>query len=224
VPVPVQSPLAGQVVGVDPGHNGGNFSHPAEIAQEIWNGREWESCNTTGTETDSGYTEAQFNFQVASYLRADLVAAGARVVLTRVSNTGVGPCVDKRAAIINAAHAAVGIAIHADGAAPSGRGFAILVPVADGPNDKVIGASRAFALDLRSALLAGTPMPVSNYDGVDGIQPRDNLAGLNLTEVPTVLVEVGNMRNSTDVPLLTSPAFQQAVARAILAAIIKFLS
>jgi N-acetylmuramoyl-L-alanine amidase len=223
VPVPAPSPLEGKVVGIDPGHNGGNFSHSAEIDQKIWNGREWESCNTTGTETDSGYTEARFNFQVASYLRADLVAAGARVVMTRTSDTGVGPCVDKRAAAINASHAAVGIAIHADGAAPAGHGFAILVPVADGPNDKVISSSLAFALDLRSALLAGTTMPVSNYDGVGGIQPRNNLAGLNLTQVPTVLVEVGNMRNSTDAQLETSPAFQQAVAKAILAAIAQFL-
>jgi N-acetylmuramoyl-L-alanine amidase len=211
------------VVGLDPGHNGGNFAHPAEIARTIWNGREWESCNTTGTETDSGYTEALFNFQVASYLRADLVAAGARVVMTRTSNTGVGPCVDKRAAIINAARATVGIAIHADGAAASGHGFAILVPVADGPNDKVIGSSLAFASDLRSALLAGTPIPVSNYDGVDGIQSRDDLAGLNLIQEPMVLVEVGNMRNSTDARLEASPAFQQAVAKAILAAIVTFL-
>jgi N-acetylmuramoyl-L-alanine amidase len=215
--------LAGKVVGVDPGHNGGNFAHPAQIGQQIWNGREWEGCNTTGTETDGGYTEALFNFRVASDLRADLLAAGARVLITRASNIGVGPCVDKRAALINAAHADVGIAIHADGASPSGRGFAILVPVADGPNDKVIGSSLSFALQLRSALLAGTPMPVSNYDGTDGIQPRNNLAGLNLTQVPMVLVEVGNMRNSTDAQLETSPAFQQAVAKAILAAIVTFL-
>jgi N-acetylmuramoyl-L-alanine amidase len=66
-------------------------------------------------------------------------------------------------------------------------------------------------------------MPVSNYDGVDGIQPRDNLAGLNLARVPMVLVEVGNMRNSTDAQLETSAAFEQAVAKAILAAIAQFL-
>jgi N-acetylmuramoyl-L-alanine amidase len=217
-------PLAGKVVGVDPGHNGGNFTHTAYIAHLIWNGREWETCNTTGTETDLGYTEAQFNFHVASYLRADLIADGARVVMTRTSNDGVGPCVNERAAIINAAHADVGIAIHADGAAPSGRGFAILVPVADGPNDKVIAASAEFADDLRAAMLASTPLPISNYDGVDGIQPRDNLAGLNLTQVPMALIEVGNMRNATDAALQITPAFQQEVARAILAAIVKFLT
>jgi N-acetylmuramoyl-L-alanine amidase len=217
-------PLAGKVVGVDPGHNGSNFTHTAYIAHMIWNGREWETCNTTGTETDMGYTEAQFNFNVASYLRADLIADGARVVMTRTSNDGVGPCVNERAAIINAAHADVGIAIHADGAAPSGRGFAILVPVADGPNEQVIAPSAKFAGHLRSAMLADTPMPISNYDGVDGIQPRGNLAGLNLTQVPMVLIEVGNMRNATDAALLITPAFQQEVAKAILAAIVDFLT
>jgi N-acetylmuramoyl-L-alanine amidase len=223
-PSPASLPLAGKVVGVDPGHNGGNFTHTAEIARLIWNGREWEACNTTGTETDAGYTEAQFNFNVASYLRGDLIADGARVVMTRTSNDGVGPCVNERAAIINAAHADVGIAIHADGAVPSGRGFAVLVPVADGPNDKIIAASATFADDLRTTMLAGTPMPISNYDGVDGVQPRDDLGGLNLVQVPMVLIEVGNMRNATDSALQVAPAFQQEVARAILAAIVKFLT
>ena len=217
-------PLAGKIVGVDPGHNGGNFTHLAYIDRMIWNGREWETCNTTGTATDSGYTEALFNFQVASYLKADLIAAGARVVMTRTSNDGVGPCVNQRAAIINTAHANVGIAIHADGAAPTGRGFAILEPVADGPNDPVIAASANFGNDVRAALLTGTPMPPSNYDGINGIKERDDLGGLNLTHVPMVLVEVGNMRNATDAALLTSPAFQQKVARAFVTAIIQFLS
>jgi N-acetylmuramoyl-L-alanine amidase len=217
-------PLAGKVVGVDPGHNGGNFTHAADIGRLVWNGREFETCNTTGTETDLGYTEAQFNFDVASYLRAYLVADGARVVMTRTNDDGVGPCVNKRAAMINDAHADVGIAIHADGAIPSGRGFAVLVPVADGPNDQVIAPSAKFAGDLRAEMLAGTPMPVSNYDGVDAIKPRDNLAGLNLTQVPMALIEVGNMRNATDAALLVSPAFQQEAAKAILAAIVDFLT
>ena len=49
---------------------------------------------------------------------------------------------------------------------------------------------------LRDAFAAGTAMPVSTYDGVDGLQPRDDLAGLNLTTVPKVLIECGNMRNA----------------------------
>ena len=216
-------PLAGKIVGVDPGHNGRNHTDPAYINHLIWNGREWETCNTTGTETDSGYTEARFNFRVAIFLRADLRRDGARVVMTRTNNHGVGPCVNRRARIIDRAHADVAIDIHADGGPPGGRGFAVLEPVSDGPNDKVIGSSERFGRDVRRALLARTSMPESTYDGVHGIEPRDNLAGLNLTSVPEVLIECGNMRNATDARLLTSARFQRRIARALEAAIIRFL-
>ena len=219
----VARPLAGKIVGVDPGHNGRNHTDPAYINHLIWNGREWETCNTTGTETDSGYTEARFNFRVALFLRADLRRDGARVVMTRTNNHGVGPCVNRRARIIDRAHANVAIDIHADGGPPGGRGFAVLEPVSDGPNDKVIGSSERFGRDVRHALLAGTSMPESTYDGVHGIEPRDNLAGLNLTSVPEVLIECGNMRNATDARLLTSARFQRRIARALEAAIIRFL-
>lgn len=220
---PPPLPLKGMTVGIDPGHNGRNYTDPAAIDRQVWNGREWEDCDTTGTATDAGYTEARFNFQVAGYLRADLTGAGARVVMTRTSNDGIGPCVDRRAAIVDDSHANVAIDIHADGAPSWGRGFAILEPVADGPNDTVIAPSARFGADVRAAMLAGTTMPVSNYDGVDGIKPRDDLAGLNLTTVPKVLIEVGNMKNATDARMLTSAAFQRQVAAVLLRAIVAFL-
>lgn len=215
-------PLAGRVVGIDPGHNGGNASHPNVIDQRIWNGRGWEDCNTTGTQTDSGYSESAYNFAVGTDLATLLRAAGASVVLTRTNNDGVGPCVNERAAILNAAHVDVGIDIHADGGPASGRGFAVIEPVPDGPNDSVIDSSKQFGQDVRAALLA-TGMPTSTYDGHDGLVLRDDLAGLNLTTVPLVLIETGNMRNLTDASLLESPAFQQGVAQALLIAIERFL-
>ena len=216
-------PLAGMVIGIDPGHNGLNYADPSYISQLIWNGREEETCDTTGTQTDGGYTEARFNFDVAMSLRADLRRDGARVAMTRASDDGVGPCVNRRSQIINRARADVAIDIHADGAPASGRGFAVLEPVADGPNDKVITASERFGADVRSALLTHTTMLVSTYDGVNGITHRDDLAGLNLTSVPKVLIECGNMRNATDAALLISPAFQKQIAKALEAAIIRFL-
>jgi N-acetylmuramoyl-L-alanine amidase len=216
-------PLAGETVGIDPGHNGRNYTDPSFLDRQVWNGRMTEDCDTTGTATDGGYTEALFNFQVAGYLRADLVRDGARVVMTRTSNDGIGPCVNQRAAIINASHADVAVDIHADGAPSWGRGFTVLEPVADGPNDGVIGSSARLAADVRAAMLTGTAMPVSNYDGKDGTNLRDDLAGLNLTTVPKILIEVGNMKNPADAAMLTSAAFQQQVAAVLLRAIVMFL-
>jgi N-acetylmuramoyl-L-alanine amidase len=220
---PAALPLAGKIIGIDPGHNGGNFTDPGAIARLVWNGRAWETCDTTGTTTDGGYPEAQFTFDVARYLRADLRRDGARVVMTRTSNDGVGPCVDRRAQIINDARANVAVDIHADGGPASGRGFTVLEPVADGPNDTVIAASQRLGDDVRQAMLAGTAMPVSDYTGVDGIMPRDDLAGLNLTTVPKVLIECGNMRNATDAGLLVTARFQRQVASALAAAVVAFL-
>ena len=216
-------PLQGKIVGIDPGHNGLNYTDPSYLDRQVWNGREWENCDTTGTETDGGYTEALFNFRVAEFLRTDLIRAGARVVLTRTTNKGVGPCVPTRSYTINRGHANVAVDIHADGAPSWGRGFAILEPVADGPNNKVIASSARLGLDIRAAMLAYTKMPTSNYDGRNGITHRDDLAGLNLTKVPKILIEVGNMKNGTDAKMETSAKFQQLVAKALLAAIIKFL-
>ncbi len=217
-------PLAGKIVGIDPGHNGGNGADPAYINRLIWNGRESETCDTTGTQTAGGYTEAQFNFNVSTYLKADLQALGARVVMTRHNNHGVGPCVTRRARIIDDAHANVAIDIHADGGPASGRGFTVLEPVADGPNNQVIKSSDRFGADVRAALLHHTSMPESDYYGSNGIQARDDLAGLNLTTVPKVLVECGNMPNPTDAALLTTPRFQRRLAAAFAGAMVTFLT
>ena len=217
-------PLAGKIVGIDPGHNGLNYTAPQIINQPVWNGQEYEPCDTTGTETASGYTEAQYNFNVATDLQSDLDAEGAQVVMTRPNNDGIGPCVTTRAAIINDANADVAVDIHADGGPVSGRGFAVLEPVADGPNDAVIGPSASFASILRNAFVTDTGMPISDYDGVNGLQPRNNLAGLNLTTVPKVLIECGNMQNPTDASMLVTPAFQQAAAAAIAQAITIYLT
>jgi N-acetylmuramoyl-L-alanine amidase len=215
--------LDGMVVLVDPGHNGGNFAAPSIINRLIWNGRETETCDTTGTETDAGYTEALFNWHVALYLTADLRAEGATVVLTRTSNTGVGPCVTERAALGNEAHANAAVSIHADGGPPGGRGFAILEPVADGINDAIVAPSAILGADLRAAFLTKTGEPVSSYDGINGIQPRNDLAGINLSTVPKVFIECANMRNAADAALVTSSRWQALAARAIAVGLAAFL-
>jgi N-acetylmuramoyl-L-alanine amidase len=99
-----------------------------------------------------------------------------------------------------------------------------LEPVADGVNDAIIGRSGVLGLDLRAAFTAGTREPVSSYDGIDGIQPRDNLAGTNLSTVPKVFIECANMRNAADAALLTSPRWQALAARAIAAGLAAFLT
>ena len=219
-----RKPLAGKIIGIDPGHNGRNYTDPAFLDHQIWNGREWENCDTTGTETDSGYTEAKFNWLVATDLARFLRKDGAKVVLTRKNNHGIGPCVNTRARILDRAHANVSIDIHADGGPPGGRGFTVLLPVRDRQNHKVIKSSDRFGRDVHRAFLRYTPVKVSDYYGRNGYIARNDLAGLNLTTMPKVLIECGNMRNAADARLLTSVRVQRAIAWALSRAIIRFLA
>ena len=76
--------------------------------------------------------------------------------------------------------------------------------------------SIALARELRAAMDAGTTMPHSTYIGNGtAIHARTDVAGLNLIHVPGVMMEMGNMRNATDLALLRSPAFRAAAAQAI---------
>ena len=45
---PVQ-PLSGRVITVDPGHNGGNFTHPLQIGRLVNDGNGEKECDTTGS-------------------------------------------------------------------------------------------------------------------------------------------------------------------------------
>lgn len=216
-------PLAGDVVGIDPGHNGKNYTDPSYLNRQVWNGREHEDCDTTGTETNGGYTEPKFTFRVAVDLRRDLRKLGATVVMTRHNNHGVGPCVNRRAKILNKARPNVAIDIHGDGGPAAGRGFSILLPVRDKYNHKIIRSSLKFGRRLRSAVLAGTSMPISDCYGHHGFQPRDDLAGLNLATEPKVLIECGNMRNAKDAHLMTSHHFQVRLAASMTHSIQQFL-
>ncbi len=217
-------PLAGRVITVDPGHNGGNFTHPQQISRLVDDGNGEKECDTTGTAAPDGYRETDFNWSVAVRLRALLLAAGARVVMTRDSNTGVGPCITERAAIGNRAHSDAAISIHADGGPTDGSGFAVLIPapIADRANQSIIRPSLALGIALRSSLLR-MGLHTSTYDGVDGLAPRSDLGGLNLSRVPKVFVEVANMQNGPDEAPMERPSYRQAVARALLAGLERFL-
>lgn len=215
--------LAGKVITIDPGHNGGNFDAPSIINRLVNDGNGFKPCNTTGTAAPDGYREADFNWDVALRLRRLLLAAGARVVMTRSSNTGVGPCITERAAIANRAHSDAAVSIHADGGPTNGSGFAVLVPAAipSGANNEILAPSHRLALDVRSSLL-GIGLHESTYDGVDGIAPRTDLGGLNLSRVPVVLVEVANMQNHADEAPMETPAYREWVAHALARSLERF--
>jgi N-acetylmuramoyl-L-alanine amidase len=180
-----------------------------------------KACNTTGTETDAGYPEHAFTFDVAKRVAQRLAGHGVRVVLTRDADTGVGPCVDIRGRAGERAGADAVVSIHADGAAAGGHGFH--VAYADPPlNAAQRSPARALAADLRDGL-AQAGFPRSTYIGGNGLSPRPDLAGLNLSTRPAALVECANMRNPQEAALVSSASGRDRYAAAIADGILRFL-
>lgn len=226
VPAPAQAgTLSGYTVVVDPGHNGGNASAAAAIGRQVWAGTLWKDCDTLGASTDDGYNEADHNFDVALRVQRILRRQGARVVLTRPTNTGVGPCITQRAAIGNRLRADAAVSIHADGNLNDAyHGFHVILPADEGQGARMLSASQRLGIAIRDALRAQGPTRTSNYIGEDGLIVRDDLGGLNLSQVPKVFTEIGNMHSSYDAPAISSPIGREQEALAIAAGIARFLT
>src|SRR4029078_8986757 len=72
--------------------------------------------------------------------------------------------------------------------------------------------------------LRGVHLRVATYiAGGDGLDFRSDLGTLNLSNVPTVMVELGNMRNPRDAKRMSSPAGRATYARGLAHAVRHFL-
>jgi N-acetylmuramoyl-L-alanine amidase len=212
--------IAGAIVFLDPGHNGAN---DASIGRQVPNGRGGtKECQTSGSSTDSGYPEHSFNWEVVLRIRAALNQLGVRTAMSRGNDDALGPCVDERAAMANALHPDAIVSIHADGGPQTGRGFH--VNYSSPPlNDAQSGPAVQFARIMRDQL-AASGIPPANYVGQNGLYGRADLAGLNLAQYPSVLVELGNLKNPADSTLIESPDGRQKYAAAVVNGIAGFLS
>ncbi|TDD40259.1 N-acetylmuramoyl-L-alanine amidase [Actinomadura sp. KC06] len=217
------SAVDGKVIVIDPGHNGGNADHSEQINKKVFVGNGYKACNTVGTNTRDGYSEHAFTWDVANRLAHVLQERGAKVTLTRKDDTGVGPCVTERADIGNRLRADASVSIHADGAEASGHGFHVIEPVAVGKNAPIVEPSRRLGTAIRDAYRSGTGIPYSTYRGRDGLDRRSDLGGLNMSTVPIVFIECGNMQNPGDAAKLSSAPFRQRMAEALAAGFENFL-
>jgi N-acetylmuramoyl-L-alanine amidase len=203
--------IAGMTVFLDPGHNGANDS---SITRQVSNGRGGtKDCQTPGTATSDGYPEHSFNWLVVLQIRDALNQMGVHTELSRDNDNALGPCIDQRAAAANAMHPDAIVSIHADGGPPAGRGFH--VNYSSPPlNEAQTGPAMQLATTMRDSLVAAG-FPPSTYVGSGGLYGRVDLAGLNLAQYPSILVELGNMKNGDDSRLMESADGRAQYAAAV---------
>jgi N-acetylmuramoyl-L-alanine amidase len=212
--------IAGMIVFLDPGHNGANDS---SINRQVTNGRGGtKECQTSGTTTGGGFPEHTFNWDVVLLIQSALDQLGVRTAMSRGNDNALGPCVDERAAMANALNPDAIVSIHADGGPPSGHGFHVNYsnpPV----NDAQAGPAVQFATIMRDQLVAAG-LPTSTYLGSNGLYGRADLAGLNLAQYPSILVELGNMKNPDEAAQMESASGRATYAAAATRGITTYLS
>lgn len=210
---------AGKSVFLDPGHSGRADS---SITRRVPNGRGGtKDCQTTGTSTSDGYPEHAFNWDVASRVRTKLESQGIRVILSRLDDAELGPCIDERADQANAMKPDAIVSIHADGGPEWGRGFHVIYS-SPPLNGAQAGASIRFA-ELMRDTLRSEGLVEADYIGSGGLVGRADLAGLNLYQYPGVLVELGNMRNAAEATRMESAGGRESYAEAVTAGILAYL-
>lgn len=212
--------IAGKIVFLDPGHNGSN---DGSISRQVPTGRGGtKDCQASGTSTEDGYAEHTFAWDTTLRIRQALTALGVRTAMSRGDDTGLGPCVDERAAMANAITPDAVVSIHADGGPPTGRGFHVLYS-APPLNAAQAGPAVQFAKVMRDQI-AGSGIPPATYIGSSGLNPRADIAGLNLAQYPSILVELGNMKSPVYSALMKTAEGRQKYADAVVRGIVAFLS
>lgn len=161
----------------------------------------------TGQAVDE-FTESAINLQIAKKIQEIAEQEGVEVILLRNDDTFAD--LAQRAEQINALNPDMLISVHinsdTDGKAEMGNHMFI--------HDKE--STKANSIDLASKLTTtmamGTAFKVSRVT-------LANFAVLRLTNCPSVLMNLGNIKNQKERDYVTSAAGQEAIAKAIVAAI-----
>ncbi|WP_372631368.1 N-acetylmuramoyl-L-alanine amidase [Gordonia jinghuaiqii] len=223
--------LAGKTIFLDPGHQASAAGH--NLRAQVPDGRGGKKdCQTSGATGVNGAKEHTVNWQITELVKAGLESQGARVVLSRPDDTGWGGCVDERAAAAGRSGAAVAVSLHADststGTDGSKKGFHMIVPSLPIPDPTVnrvqSGEGRKASTAMRDAFLKAG-FPSANYAGVqNGIQTRSDIAAVNLTKVPAVFIEMGNLSNPAEAKALAGRDGQVKYAMAITDGILRYVN
>ena len=215
--------VSGRTIAIDPGHDGGNYAHTAEISRLIFIGTQTRACDTTGTATNDGYSEAAYTLDVGAAPSSG-VAGGRRARRDDPHDQRrLGP-VHRPARRYRQRRA---------------RRRRDLDPRRRRPGrwarlPRVDARAHRRATPTTSTRVAPPRgrrprrVPRDGHADLDLLRPqglaeRTDFGGLNLSNVPKVFIETGNMRNATDAGLL-DPAVPPGRGRGAAVGLNQFLA
>lgn len=214
-PTPEPGPLAGIIIGLDPGHQLIYDPAPEPVAPGARETKQKVAGGCKGIR--SGVYEYEVNLNVGLLLRDLLKEAGATVVMTHeVLDVNISNA--QRAQMFNEAKVDLGIRLHCNkGNDYKLVGAFMIVPTQNRTQfyDENVRAAKT----ILAAYCEETGLP-TRFD--EGMTYRSDQAGFNWCERPVLTIEMGHLTNPGEDALLSSPAFQARMAQGLFNGILRY--
>ncbi|MBP3718576.1 MAG: N-acetylmuramoyl-L-alanine amidase [Eubacterium sp.] len=211
------NPKSDILISIDPGHQSERIDMSA-LEPNAPGSSEMKAKATGGTTGRfTGVPEYQLNLDISLKLRDKLEEEGYNVIMTREDNdTAISNM--ERACLANDAGADISIRIHANGSDDSSvSGALAMVGSSSNPNVGVLyDDSYALATNVLDEYCANTGM--SNQ----GVQTTDTMTGINWSQVPVMILEMGYMTNQTDDTNMQNADYQTKMVEGIVFGINKY--
>ncbi len=202
--------LMGLTIGIDAGHQGKANSEHEPVAPGSRATKPKVSAGTQGV--NSKIPEHEVNLQVAMKLKEALVKEGAKVVMVR-ETSDVNISNVERAVMMNDAKADLVLRIHCNAAqSASPKGLALYVRKS---------GTRAQECDAAAQVLIEAMIENTGAKN-RGVVHSDDYSGLNWSEVPSILVEMGFLTNPEEDALLTSGDYQDKMVSGMVEGIARY--
>lgn len=198
------------VVAIDPGHQGSwvNMTDTEPVGP---GSSEMKTKSSTGTQGRySGLAEYELNLEISLQLRTELEERGYEVILTREDNdTAISNA--ERATMAYEQGGDIYVRIHANGSDDSSvSGALAMVPSSSNPYVAYL-AEDSYLL---AECILNAYCNTAGFQSL-GIQYTDSMTGINWSQIPVMILEMGFMTNETDDLRMADASVQELMVQGI---------